>query len=346
MATSKNAKLQFESGQTVADFAAMTDSGDHKIYTISGGTVFSGKSGYTADVRPNGVVSGRNMVSPHATANTVAIAAFTAYSGGTLYSVTATTQLLTRASTDVAQIHSICMDDSGSITVVEGDDSGDSTFSTTRGAAGGPPAIPDDYVEIAQIKLDTNTSGVITSDEIFQVPGSQCERFDLPAWNVNNIGDGDNADAAAQKNAYVEFYSAHPMIHGDTAEDPADSYKKVYIKYYAPVFVDAQRAIDFVPVENTHSVSSTQVYGNQSIGSVQASLGQGGFTAMLSDGVTDALLAEQDEIITVKYYPDRNKNPYILTQGTLGVKRTFPVADQNQAACTISAEVASANFAS
>jgi hypothetical protein len=130
------------------------------------------------------------------------------------------------------------------------------------------------------------------------------------------------------------------------ATDPADKYKKVYIRYYSPTFVEAQRAMDFEPIEQTHSVSSSQVYGNKSVGSVSASLGQGAFTAMLSDGVTDALLAEQDEIITVKFYPDRNANPYVLTQGTLGVKRTFPVANQNQAACTITGETASANFAS
>lgn len=350
MATSKNAKLQFESGQTVADYAAMTDSGDHKVHTITGGTVYSNKSGYTPEVRPNGIVSGRNVLSTHTTDDTVTVAAHTVYIAGTLYSVTATTQAITRATGDVAQIHSICAyvdATSGiSVTVVEGDDSTDATLSSTRGAAGGPPAIPDDYVELGQVRVTDNTPAVIDSDEIFQVVGTHTERFDYPGWTVNPIGDGINAAVAAKKNAYVEFDSALPMIHGAVETDPADAYKKVYIRYYSPTFVEAQRAIDFVPVEQTHSVTSTQVYGNKSIGSTSAALGQGGFTAMLSDGVTDALLAEQDEIITVKFHPDRNGNPYVLTQGTLGVKRTFPVADQNQAACTLTGETVSANFSS
>ena len=180
MATSKNAKLQFESGQTVADYAVMADSGDHLVHTISGGTVFSGKSGFEPIVRPNGIVSGRNVISTHTTNNTVTVAAFTAYSEGTLYSVSATTTTITRAATDVAKICSLTMTDAGALAEVEGEDSADTTLSTVRGAAGGPPSIPADSVEIAQIKTTTNAAGAITSDEIFQVVGTNTERFDYP----------------------------------------------------------------------------------------------------------------------------------------------------------------------
>lgn len=345
MATSKDAKLQFESGQTLAASAVMTDSGDHKIHTISGRTVFSGKSGFEPDIRPNGVVSGRKMISTHATNDTVTQAAFTAYSGGVLYSVSATNPTITRAATDVGQIHSITMDNAGAIAVIEGEDSATAALSEVRGAAGGPPSIPADSVEIAQIRLTGNTPAAISADEIFQVVGTHAERFDFPTWGVNPVGDGDQADTSAQKNAYVEFDSAIPMIHGSVATDPADEYKLVYMKSYAPIFVEAQRSLDFVPAENTHSVSSTQVY-NGTVGSVAASLGQGSFVALMTDNITDSLLQERDAIITIKHFPDRNKAPYTLTQGTLGIKRTFPVADQNQAACTISAEVGTADFSS
>jgi hypothetical protein len=67
---------------------------------------------------------------------------------------------------------------------------------------------------------------------------------------------------------------------------------------------------------------------------------------MLTDGVQDTLVSLKDEIITVKFYPDRNKTAYILTQGTLGLARTFPVSDQNQASATISSETESAEFTS
>ena len=191
----------------------------------------------------------------------------------------------------------------------------------------------------------SNVAGVISVDEIFQTVGTEAERFDYPMWNVNPIGDGSNASVSAKKNAHIRFDSEIPMIHGAVESDPADARKQVYIRFYSPVFVEASKALDFIPAENSHSVSSTQVY-NGTVGSVSESLGQGGFTALLTDNITDALLQEQDEVITIKHFPDRNKAAYTLTQGTLGVKRTFPVADQNQAACTLSAETKTAGFSS
>ena len=345
MPTASNAKIQFESGQTVVDYEAMTDAGDHQIFTATG-TLWSGKSGKAPIVRPNGVVAGRNMVSTHADNNKVTIAGFTCYLAGVLTTVAATTATITRAATDVAQVHSITVDSGGSIAVVEGEDSADSTLSTTRGAAGGPPSIPLTSIEIAQVRLTTNTAGVITADEIFQSVGNECERYDYPSWTLNNIGDGDLAASSAEQNAHIKLDSALPMIHGATATDAADSYKKVYIRYYTPTMADLQKAMDFQPVENTHSVSSTQVYGNKSVGSVNASLGQGSFTAMLEDGVTDALKQEQDQIITIKHFPDRNKSAYSLTQGTLGLQTSYPANDQIQVAATITAEENTAYFTS
>lgn len=344
MATSKNAKIQFESGQQVNDYAVMTDSGDHMVFTIAGGTVFSKKGGFEPIVRPNGVVSGRNMVSAHTSVDTVTIAAFTAYSKGILYSVSGTTLTIARAATDVAKICSVTMDDTGAIAEVEGADSTDTSFSEVRGSAGGPPSIPADSVEIAQIRMTTNNSQVITADEIFQTVGTHAERYDYPVWEVNTIGEGDKATVAAKRNAHVKFDSAFPMIHGATPDAAADLYKNVYLRYYSPIFVTISKAMDFVPAENTHSTTSTQVYGNKSVGSSSLSLGQGSFVALMNDNVTDALLQEQDEICTIKHFPDRNKTPYVLTQGILGIGRTFPVSDQNRAECTISAETKSASF--
>lgn len=344
MATSSNAKLEFEAGQTVHDYAVMTDSGDHKIHTISGGTIYSGKSGYEPIIRPNGVYSGRNMVTPHADNDKVTIEGFTAFSKGVSHTVAATTASITRADTDVAQVHSITMTDAGAIAVVEGEDGTDGSLSTVRGAAGGPPAIPADSVEIAQIRLTGNTSAVIDADEIAQVDGDACERYDYPNWKINPVGEGMNAAASAKTYAFVEFDSALPLIHGAVATDTPDAYKKVYIRYYSPTFAEAVDAYDFKPVEQAHSVSSQQVYGNKSVASSSAKIGQGSFVALLDDGITDSLKAQQDEIITVRFYPDRNRDPYSLTQGTLGIKTTYPAGAENQADCTISARNSTANF--
>jgi len=337
MATSKNALLQFESGQSLTDYTAMTDSGDHTIFTS--GSIWSGKSGYEPVVRPNGMVTGRNVLSTHATNDTVTIAGFTAYSEGTLHTVTATTDTITRPSGDVAKINSITMDDAGAIAVIAGTDGATTTFSETRGAAGGPPYIPVDSVEIGQIRVTTQAAGVIAASEIFQTVGTHTERFDYPIWDENNIGDGDAATVAAKKNAYIEFASALDNPH------TGDAYKKVYIRYYTPILANIPKAFDFVPAENTHSVTSTQYYGGTS-GAVSSTLGQASFSMLMDDNITDSIVAEKDQILTFKHFADRNKTPYVLTQGTLGLSRSNPAGAQNQADATISAEVASAEFAS
>ena len=116
--------------------------------------------------------------------------------------------------------------------------------------------------------------------------------------------------------------------------------KKVYASYAEPIFSDISLASDFVPAETSHSVSSTQVYGS-TLGSSSSSLGQASFTAYLNDGIGDALVSLKNEILWFKFYPDRYKTPYMLTQGKLGISRTFPAGDNVQVSCTISAESAS-----
>jgi len=337
MATSKNAKLQFESGQTYADYAQMIDSGDHKIHSL--GTIWSNKSGYEPSIRPNGIVTGRNLISVNVANDTFTYAGFTAYSKGVLQTVVAGTDTITRPASDVAKINSITMTDAGVLAVVAGTDGATAAFSTERGAAGGPPYIPVDSVEIAQIRVVTLAAGVIAASEIFQVPGTHVERFDLPVWDTSHLGDGDDAGVSAQENAYIELADALDPIH------TGDAYKRIYAAYYTPVFAQVTKSLDFVPAENTHSVSSTQYYDGVA-GASSSSLGQGGFTALMNDNITDALIANQDEILVFKFFPDKNKAPYILTQGYLGLGRTFPVDNQNKATATISAEKASVNFSS
>ena len=109
--------------------------------------------------------------------------------------------------------------------------------------------------------------------------------------------------------------------------------------------VDVSRALDFVPAESTFSSSSTEFYGG-AVSTPSESLGQASYTVLLNDGITDAEVADKGKTLTVKMFSDRNKEPYLLTQGVMGVARTFPVADQIQAVITITPEVQSAEFAS
>jgi len=342
MPSADNAKVQVEGGQTLNAYAAMTDSGDHEVFTVSGGTLWSGKSGYTPSVRPNGISSGSQVLSTHADDDKVTIAAFKAYSKGVEQTVTATTTTITRASTDAkAQVHSIVMQSDGSIAVVEGTIGTGTSFSETRDAAGGPPLIPKNDVEIGQVRVSASASAALTSAEIFQTVGTHAEYYNYPLWTENNVGDGEYASVAAKQNAYIEFGSALPLIHTDTSACA----KKVYIQYYEPELSDVERAWNFTPPENTHSISSQQVYGG-TVGSVSSSLGAGGFSCMLNDGVSDTLIREKDEILTFKFFPDRDKTAYILCQGKNGVARQYPPDGQIQATVSIGAEVPAAEFTS
>lgn len=341
MSSSENAKIQIETGQSLVAFVAMIDSGDNKTYNTAD-LVWSGKSSFEPDIRPNGIVSGINLVTPAASLanNQVDVAAFTAYSIGVLRVVaTALNTTITRAATNVSKVNSITMTSAGAVAVVVGVDGASTAFSETRGAAGGPPLIPVDSVEIGQTRTTTSAAAPITASEIYQVVGTHTERFDSPSFASSNVGDGSASPIAAKKNAYVVFDAALPLTH--TGAVP----KRIYIQYYTPTLSDAARTLDFVPVENSHSVTSTQFYGG-TLGSSSRTLGQGAFTALLSDGVTDSLVQNKDQVLTIKFFPDRNKTPFILTQGIIGLSRTFPVADQNQASVTISSAQLSAEFIS
>jgi len=189
------------------------------------------------------------------------------------------------------------------------------------------------------VRVSSSTAAVVTTDELYQVVGQHTEQYDSPTWDENNIGDGESAESAAQKNAYVKFLSALPLIH------TAGVAKKIFIKYYAPIFSEVSKALEFSPCELSHSVTSQEFYRG-AVASVAESVGQGSFTALLNDGLTDSLVSEKNNVITVRQYPDINRNPFSLTQGKLGIARTFPVAGQIQAECTISAETGSAEFSS
>ena len=342
MATSSKGQISIESGRVLTTWRAMTDAGDHQVFYA--GTVWSSKSGYEADVRPDGMVSGRNVLSTHASADTVTVAAFTAYSKGTLKTVSATTDTFTRAtSAGVSKVISVYMGSDGAVAVAPGTEGASAAFSETRGAAGGPALIPVGGVEIGQIRVTSSTAAVITSSEIYQSVGSHVDRYDYPSWVEHPIGLGYTADSTYEIEAHIKFMSAL------SATQVGSTYKHVYIQYYTPSFIELAKTSDFVPAETTHSISSTNYYsesGSGTVGSKSSSLGQGSFTCLLGNGVNDALLGEKDELITVKFWPDRNKNPYILTQGYIGISRAFPITDQNSATVTVSSEEGSMSFES
>lgn len=329
----ENAKIQYESGQDLVSFVALTDQGDHKDFR-SADPLWSNKAGYQPDIKPNGLATGGVVgIAASGGNDVVDVAALTAYLVGVLTSVGASADLSIPRPTASHVKYSITVTGAGAIAAVKGVES--TAHSTTRGAAGGPPYILPTSIEIAQVWLSASAAGVITAAEIKQVVGTNCERYDFPTWKQKRS----NVASGILGNAGILFSAALPLIHS-AASPVVPAPKPVYAQYYEPAFADVPRSDAFVPPETTFSLSSKQIY-QETLGSSSSSLGQGSFTAYLEDGISDGLLANKGQNLWFKFFQNAlNSTPYILAQGTLGISRTFPAGEQITAACTISAETA------
>jgi hypothetical protein len=336
MPSAENAQLYMEFGQTFQDFVALTDSGDHLTYE-SGDHLFSKKSGFAPTIRPNGVINGLAVsVAASGSNDVVDVSAGKCYLAGVETSVNASAdESLTRATpSDTHIINSITVDSGGSIAVVAGTDH--TEFSETRGANGGPPLIPTGSIELAQVRLSASGAAVVVADEIFSVPNVHRERYDYPTWQINHS----NVENLVLGAAGITFDVAPMLNHTGPVT------KAVYARYYTPIFGALSKVSDFVPAENTHSVSSVQIYGS-SIGAASSSVSQGSFTAYLETNIDDPLLQNKDETLWFKYLQDSTvTTKYVLTQGKLGVTRSNPAGDNLSAACTITPEVASQSVTS
>ena len=318
MSNAENAKLQYEGGQNVSAMSALTDSGDKTIFDSSA-TLFSRRSGFEPVVRPDGLVTGGDLIpAVSGTNDLVDLSALTAYIGGDLKTVSGNTDLTCQrgATTNTHRINSITITSAGAVVIVAG--TADTAFSESRGAAGGPPYIPVGSVEVGQVRLTSIASAAVAASEVKQVIGLHQERYDFPLFEIDYL------------EGKITFNDALASIH--TANAP----KGVFASYASPIFGDVPKAVDFVAPETSHSVSSTQIYGS-TLGSSSSSLGQGSFTAYLEDGIDDAIIKLKNENLFFKFFPDKNKVKHLLCQGKLGVSRTFPAGDEIQASCTISA---------
>lgn len=333
MATLTSAAIYYESGQAQQSFAAMTADSARTVFSLTA-KPWSQVSGYEYTVAPYGLATG-GVISVGSGDNNVQTSALTCYMPGAtgassttgLLSVNADTSVaITRGvSSDTHCITSITVDTNGAIVSVAGTDG--TAFSETRGAAGGPPLIPDGSIEIGQVRTTSVDAAPITSDEIYQVVGTHQERYDYPVWSENPI------------EGTITFSAALPAIHTGLIA------KRVYARVATPIFAEISRARDWVPAETSNSVASEQYY-DSTVGSFSSSLGQASFTVSLNDGVTDALLAKKGSNLLFKFSPDKNKAPYQITQGVLGVSRTFGVGANPAASVTVSASQASVDFAS
>ncbi len=326
--------VRYESGQTSYAFQEMTDSGDQTNFSASFSPL-SRVSGYAPTIAPYGLKTGGVITTTgvndevQTSAMTLVAPGMTGADADGVVSVAADTSVtITRAtSTDTHMINSITVNSSGAVVAVAGTDG--TAFSETRGAAGGPPLIPVGSVEIGQVRTTSFTAGPILAGEIYQVPGLHLERSDYPTWSIDYV------------NGEVDFVDALPLIHTGSVA------KKVYIKGATPLFAPVPRASNWVPAEATYSITSTDTYDGP-VGSSSSSLAQASFDAVLTDGHTDNVLSKKGQNLWVEFRQDRDVTvPKQLTQGILGVTRSFPAGGGSvTASFTVTPETASVDVTS
>ncbi|MBI9092799.1 MAG: hypothetical protein JEZ12_26585 [Desulfobacterium sp.] len=323
---SDNAAVYREASQDQVAMVALTDDGDHTKFN-SADDLWSGRAGYAPNVKSNGVATG-GMITPGVVNDTVSVAAMTCYLAGNLTTVAANAALaVVRPETSDYQILSITVTNAGELAVVEGSEH--TAFSDIRDAAGGPPLIPVDSIEIGWVKYSAQTAALVLASEIKQVIGTSKETYNYPGWTERRMA----VENGALDYAGVDFDSVLPTIHVGGVT------KAVFAEYYTPEFAIIPETSDFKPPETTHSTSSKQIYGKTK-GSASSTLGQGSFTAYLEDGISDSLITQKNENLFFKFKQNKLNSSFILCQGKLGISREFPADDGVSASCTISAEVA------
>jgi len=327
MANASLAKLMYEADQDQVAITELTDQGDHLDYR-SADTLWSGFSGRTPTVTPNGVYDGGVIIPAVSGSNDVVdISECRAYIAGVLTTVSASTdEAVVRPAANDYQKFSITITSGGAFAVVDGTEH--TAFSTVRGATGGPPYIPATSIEIGQVWWDSQTPAAVTTSEIKQIEGSSLERFDRPTWTVkySNVANGIVGYAG------ILFNSALPTTHtGDVTKD-------VYASWWTPEFSEIVRAYDWVPPGRTISVNTTEVY-NETVGAVSRSIGAGSFSALMETNIHDNILKFENELLWFKYYQARLETTrYQLAQGYLANTQANPAGDNISSAFTLGAE--------
>jgi hypothetical protein len=271
--SNENALIQYEGGQTPHPLEMMT-SVDNQLFNASF-KPFSLREGFEVAVMPLGLVNG-GKISPSqedkvsvATALVVMPNLSSADSLGQA-TVTGAELTLARPATDTHIIYSVVVTGAGVFDAIAGGEG--TAFSDTRGDDGGAPYIPVDAIEIGQVRLASQTSGLISASAIYQVPGLHQEMADFPLYDIIPVS------------GQVSFNAPLAAIHvGDVP-------KRVYVRGYTPLFVDVPKGSDWKAAENSYSTNSTQVYGG-TIGSTSKTLNAAGFSAVLSDGHTDPIMS-------------------------------------------------------
>lgn len=310
-------KLQVEISSTLVSNEALTDSGDHIKYTVTAGNRISRYSKGTVNREPvfyvDGIEKGGVVGAAASGSNDVVdVTAVTeAYINGNKITVlAASTDLAVARGASDYTISSICIDyNAGSPAwIVIAGTTHASAFSTTRGAAGGPPLIPVDHIEVGQVRYTSTTPAAVDEDEIFDSPNQHREVSSFPGYEIDYL-DGS-----------ISFTEALPLIHTGAIT------KTVYaFTYYTPIFTTIENAYDFKPPTTTFGQDETQTY--TSVNTQETTSKSTGSFSMLWDGKKTHILNQINQSKAfVKFFPDGNLADYEIGVCAISVAKDYTTA--------------------
>jgi len=337
MGDTSRAIIKLEYGRTAQAMAQAADSGDHTRFTLPGYPMWSRAE--EPIIRPDGIVSGRNIWTPKAGSNnTIQGKTFVVNVAGVERTITPADQVLSRPASDLALVQSIVVQADGSLDIISGTPGSGTDFADGYGEAGGPPYIPVGEVEVGRVYLNSGTDAEITATEIRQTDNVHTERADYPAWqSPHTTGQGFVADDDTGKYAHIEFNAALDLRHTGGVT------KGVYAQVSTPDPTYHRGAKDWKPATNQRSSSATAYYDKSEVSSSE-SLSDMTVTVALIDGVQDEIFKLEGSVVTVWYFPDKTKPGYAVTQGTLGIDPTYAQGKPVEAVLAVSPVYPTARF--
>lgn len=315
----KDGQLRLETTATLYNNEAGTNSGDNKKFTYSG-TFFSmlEDDGTGTSRQPVVVVDGQKtggkIIPAISLANDkVDVAAATVNLAGVNVAVSASVDLaLTRGATLANTWHSVQVNSSGTIVMVDGTEIATALLTTRGTSAGQIPYVAVGSIELGLIKILGNTPAPVVASEITNDPEKSFE----PGYNL------------VLEEAAVDFLTALVAIH------TGDVTRAVHATHYDPTFVTLSGVSEFGPPDKSLTATDETTYDGIST-SITKGRNTGSFDALLTGLPGDPVLQNANGIRVMKFFPDRFKTEHQLMWASYSTTRTYPAAGAMKASCSL-----------
>jgi len=299
---------------------------------VTSATFISDDEDRQAEVRLDGVVSGFTITAGSGN-NEVDVSSGTGYLLGSTVTVTGTTisdlERPTGAATYV-KVTALSVDTNGTINKTVGTEG---NTSSTRGAAGGPPFIPENefligYVTMTYYGGSVSGAAAVTAGEI---NSDTKEYANIPSFSILHH-DGSGNDA--QNVGCIQFASVLPLIHGAGS---GTARRNVYAQYYDAIFEEVPDTYDFNFTEDV-SVIESRAYRDPASKKALGTPSWSSSGSAYFNAVNDVLSLLKNKKRWYKHYPDADETPYYAGLAIWTVSRNFPVEDTLNAAVTVNGD--------